>query len=127
MLENYAGNLIFNDGPQKFILQKDKVKTLTEKNDISVDTMHNDKYLTIKVGEPGTLQQDTFEKSTPKNFACLKANYKELNPFDLFGEIWSLLAKYEVNQEVKNKPQAYYSTDYKQGIHEISKDEFYKE
>lgn len=129
MVENYAGKLLFSDPQRKFVLQQDKIKTLTDKNDIQVGTIGDkDQYLAVKVADRGTLKEDTFQRSTDETdkFACMKTDYKKLDPANLFSYVRGLLSEYDVNSNVLNKPQSYYTADKTNGFKEITKDEFYR-
>ena len=126
MPNNYLGKLLFNDPANKFIHQKERIKTLTENNDIKFATLDKDnKYFVVIITKAGDLKQDIFQSSSGKSFACLKANYEKTDARDLFSYINVLQQKFTMNC-IKNKPQTFYQSSSSTALHEISKDEFFR-
>lgn len=124
---NYPGKLTFSVAGEKFSRQEQGLKRLTEENDIAVKTINDNRNIAVAVAKPGELETDVFDKQTDTNneFACMKTDYEELKPTDLYSYTQALLNKFNFNR-VSGKPQSYYVADKQTGFNEVTKDEFYR-
>ena len=126
------GKLIFDDASQsRFVLQKDKIRTLTEEYDILLTTMAGQDgklWLAVKCSAPGTIgtpEQFRQRFNSESHFACMRILYDDLDPAALFAYVDTLKAKFHCNQEYRDIPQSFYVANENEGFIKVDEETFY--
>lgn len=126
------GKLIFDDASQsRFVLQEEKIRTLTEEYDILLTTMAGQDgklWLAVKCSDLGTIgtpEQFCSRINLEPHFACMRTLYDDLDPAALFAYVRGLISHYDVNSNILNKFQSFCVANKTEGFKEIDEEAFY--